>query len=287
MPLPPALVARLARRGIVSQSTEKAVEAASNNASEAEEEEEEVIAEDYDDKKETPTAKTDPETIDGVPIKLLGHQGCPNKYNVHHDCTDFCKTYWGKGHVIPDPAYLKKKMNMLNKYPLPENWAENYDAGTGRHYYWDTRTGNVSWLPPDHPRAVISKSAARIRMDLFGDKKSVEDEEEREEAKEESDEAESRPRPAPRSGRSRDNREREQRESRRGSGRSKVKDNDLDPMDPAAYSDTPRGTWSTGLGKKNEAKTGADTTASGPLYQMRPYPSPGAVLRANAEGSKK
>jgi len=44
-----------------------------------------------------------------------------------------------------------------------------------------------------------------------------------------------------------------------------------------------RGTWSTGLGKKNEAKTGADTTAAGPLYQMRPYPSPGAVLRSNAK----
>lgn len=44
-----------------------------------------------------------------------------------------------------------------------------------------------------------------------------------------------------------------------------------------------RGTWSSGLDRKGEAKTGADTTASGPLYQMRPYPSPGAVLRLNAE----
>lgn len=42
-----------------------------------------------------------------------------------------------------------------------------------------------------------------------------------------------------------------------------------------------RGTWSTGLPQQNEAKTGVDMTASGPLYQMRPYPSPGAVLRAN------
>ena len=43
-----------------------------------------------------------------------------------------------------------------------------------------------------------------------------------------------------------------------------------------------RGTWSTGLPKKDEAKTGVDVTANGPLYQMRPYPAPGAVLRANA-----
>uniref|UniRef100_A0A7N4PWA8 Polyglutamine-binding protein 1 n=1 Tax=Sarcophilus harrisii TaxID=9305 RepID=A0A7N4PWA8_SARHA len=64
------------------------------------------------------------------------------------------------------------------------------------------------------------------------------------------------------------------------------KDEELDPMDPSTYSDAPRGTWSTGLPKKNEAKTGADTTAAGPLFQQRPYPSPGAVLRANAEASR-
>uniref|UniRef100_A0A3B5PT80 Polyglutamine binding protein 1 n=1 Tax=Xiphophorus maculatus TaxID=8083 RepID=A0A3B5PT80_XIPMA len=60
------------------------------------------------------------------------------------------------------------------------------------------------------------------------------------------------------------------------------KDDEMDPMDPSAYSDAPRGSWSSGLPKRNEAKTGADTTAAGPLFQQRPYPSPGAVLRANA-----
>lgn len=74
---------------------------------------------------------------------------------------------------------------------------------------------------------------------------------------------------------------------------------ELDPMDPASYSDTPRlvcttqksynslaaffpprGTWKSGLGG-DDAKTGVDSTASGPLFQQRPYPSPGDVLRAN------
>ena len=41
-----------------------------------------------------------------------------------------------------------------------------------------------------------------------------------------------------------------------------------------------RGTWSTGLEQHGDAKTGVDTTASGPLYQQRPYPSPGDILRA-------
>lgn len=44
-----------------------------------------------------------------------------------------------------------------------------------------------------------------------------------------------------------------------------------------------RGGWSVGLDKGAEAKTGVDTTAGGSLYQMRPYPNPGAVLRANAK----
>lgn len=59
----------------------------------------------------------------------------------------------------------------------------------------------------------------------------------------------------------------------------------LDPMDPAAYSDIPRGSWSAGLQQENK-KTGADTTASGALYQMRPYPSPSAVLLANKSNKK-
>ncbi len=59
----------------------------------------------------------------------------------------------------------------------------------------------------------------------------------------------------------------------------------LDPMDPAAYSDIPRGNWSAGLQQENK-KTGVDSTASGALFQMRPYPSPSAVLQANKSNKK-
>nr|CAD10080.1 novel protein similar to human polyglutamine binding protein 1 (PQBP1) [Danio rerio] len=72
-----------------------------------------------------------------------------------------------------------------------------------------------------------------------------------------------------------------------GGGSRKQQQEEMDPMDPSAYSDAPRGSWSTGLPKRNEAKTGADTTAAGPLFQQRPYPSPGAVLRANAENTRR
>jgi polyglutamine-binding protein 1 len=59
--------------------------------------------------------------------------------------------------------------------------------------------------------------------------------------------------------------------------------NNLDPMDPASYSDIPIGKWSDGLDKRGDAKTGVDSTASGSLFQMRPYPNPGAILRMNAK----
>ena len=37
-----------------------------------------------------------------------------------------------------------------------------------------------------------------------------------------------------------------------------------------------------GLPDQSTAKSGVDSTASGPLFQQRPYPNPGAILRANA-----
>ncbi|KAJ4828343.1 hypothetical protein Tsubulata_033416 [Turnera subulata] len=63
--------------------------------------------------------------------------------------------------------------------------------------------------------------------------------------------------------------------------RSFTEDDELDPMDPSSYSDAPRGGWVVGL--KGVQPRAADTTATGPLFQQRPYPSPGAVLRKNAE----
>ncbi|WVZ67689.1 hypothetical protein U9M48_016734 [Paspalum notatum var. saurae] len=65
--------------------------------------------------------------------------------------------------------------------------------------------------------------------------------------------------------------------------RNHPEDDELDPMDPSSYSDAPRGGWVVGL--KGVQPRAADTTAAGPLFQQRPYPSPGAVLRKNAEAA--
>lgn len=47
-----------------------------------------------------------------------------------------------------------------------------------------------------------------------------------------------------------------------------------------------RGKWSAGLESENR-KTGVDSSVTGTLFQMRPYPSPGAVLQSNAVASAK
>ncbi|XP_075235853.1 poly-glutamine tract binding protein 1 [Lycorma delicatula] len=301
MPLPSALAARLAKRGLITKNVTVEEKTKTDNArvQNNAEIEEEVIAENYDDQENQGNSlnrinsRTVDDELDDNELanrKYRGYSGCPNKYNVYHECTLFCKEHWKGGHKEPDPKYLKRKAAMLSKHPLPSHWKEIYDPGTGRHYYWETDSDSVSWLPPTHPKAIISESAAHLREEQGNGKgkresKDIEDDDDLEEHKsnysseDESDEEIKR--------REEKRRRKENEEKRRSRGRIKTRENDLDPMDPASYSDIPRGGWSEGLSKGNEAKTGADVTAAGPLYQMRPYPNPGAVLRANAKTSQK
>ncbi|GFW15181.1 polyglutamine-binding protein 1 [Trichonephila clavipes] len=272
MPLPAALLARLQKRGIV-----KAVEP---------EVEEEVIAEDYDD-----TDKTTDHHQNGIESKENSPlnepwMGCPNKWNIYHDCTVFCKEFWGSGRDHPSPRTDRRRLLMLKKYPVPNGWEEVYDPGVGRHYYWNTETNEVSWLPPGHPRCTLSPPADKLRAlikETFLDPMDEGDDDDQNMSESEEDSEDEENEPINKEKERNDRHHKKDYVRDRSRGRPKVRENDLDPMDPASYSEAPRGTWSSGLDRKGEAKTGADTTASGPLYQMRPYPSPGAVLRLNAE----
>ncbi|CAG0894634.1 unnamed protein product [Darwinula stevensoni] len=274
MPLPPALAARLAKRGLIRKTDP----------------DEEIIAEDYDDSDGKKDADRDNQAGECP--------NCPNKYNIYHQCSKFCWNTWEAARK-PNPDDEKRRIHMLLKYPLPPGWREALDPGTGRFYYWNVDNGYVSWLSPMHPRAVIGPCASRIRSELPPSYKNEPQNEQgvAQEAMEQgsdydSDEDERRSRKKDRGASRRDrdrdrDRDRERDRDRDRGRRGRAKPDELDPMDPAAYSEAPRGTWSTGLQRRNEAKTGADETASGPLYQMRPYPSPGAVLRANAEARRK
>ncbi|KAK8395752.1 hypothetical protein O3P69_005685 [Scylla paramamosain] len=309
MPLPPALAAKLAKRGIISAPKDPEPESAGGT-------EEEIIAEDYDETPQQPLPHAYPQLEPQTTDPFQGYPGCPNKWNVFHECNAVCRDQW-KDRNFVDPEYDRRRLKMLAKYPLPTHWQEVLDPGIGRYYYWNTETDLVSWLPPGHPRCQVSRSAGTLRKEMVAEMHKnrstsgtgqqqdndiemtrVENEEGPDGEEHGSDKSEG----SGDEGSQRDKREVERwertggsRDRDKGKERSRGRDRrggrrpppteELDPMDPASYGDCGRGTWSSGLPQKNEARTGADVTASGPLFQMRPYPSPGAVLKANAAAS--
>jgi len=265
MPLPAALAARLAKRGIISKK--------SAQQQSVKQPDEEVFAESYDDHEEiTQKSNTNSAPASRVgmvtnaeameKIKFMGYPCCPNKWNIYHECSTFCQNHWNsKRSTGPEPGseYATKHKAMMEAIgTLPEEWQEKWDPGTGRHYYWCTRTDKVSWLPPGHPKAKITEAASHVRemiqnqihMEPDQDEDlddSEEDEEEDEHAMDldsdmESDHEEE----------ERRRREREKRKDDKRKDRKKVRDSGtIDPMDPASYSDIPRGNWSSGLDKED------------------------------------
>lgn len=273
MPLPPALAARLAKRGILKAQHESEV----SNGTPAVLANEEIIAEDYDCQPDERVNKEHFwEGIEGVNVDpIKGHKGCPNKSNIYHECSKFCVKKWKSGKKVPDEVYLELKKKALELWPLPPGWEEVYDEGYGQHYFWNVHNNLVSWLPPAHPAAIHTESAAHLREERLL--------KEGDESDEDSETSDQEVPQQPTKEKRHERKEKEKDTVHHRSKRPRVKDNDLDPMDPASYSDIPRGNWTSGL--DSHAKTGVDTTASGSLYQMRPYPAPGAILAANAKQS--
>ena len=59
---------------------------------------------------------------------------------------------------------------MLRRYPLPSQWLEVGDPVTGRFYYWNTATDEVSWLSPLHPRSIVTKPASVLKAQTLAAK---------------------------------------------------------------------------------------------------------------------
>jgi len=210
MPLPPALAARLKKRGLLPKTKPQTTAP-----------EEEVIAENYD-----------------TPI-----------------ITDALHDEFGQ--------------------PLPPKWEKIFEQKFRTWYYWDTVTNRVSWLPPSDPEHKLTfsenKNPAPAVATIEAAPKLIQ----------------LPPAPA-----------KESRKPKKtyhgvgslGGGRQKRKkaaaDDEFDPMDPSSYSDAPKGSWTTGLKQLDDAKSGVDSTANGPLFQQRPYPSPGEVLSRNKKARR-
>lgn len=86
-------------------------------------EQEEVIAEDYDDLKTTEVTVVDTKIYDTV-------RGCPNKYNIYHNCSSHCvKRYSNVAEEAP--IQIRKRFKkLLQKYPIYDSiWEQIYDPG--------------------------------------------------------------------------------------------------------------------------------------------------------------
>ncbi|GAB1302615.1 Polyglutamine-binding protein 1 [Apodemus speciosus] len=280
MPLPVALQTRLAKRGILKHLEPGFL--CADKMLMLYEPEEEIIAEDYDDD----PVDYEATRIEGLPpswYKVFDPScGLPYYWNVETDLVSWLSPH-DPNFVVTKPA---KKLRNSNAERL-QDLCVTIDAE-------DKSDRNLEKVDRNHEKSDRSHEKAdrsHEKADRNHEKSDRERERNYDKVERERDRDRERERPF-------DKADREEGKDRRHHRREELapypknkkatsrKDEELDPMDPSSYSDAPRGTWSTGLPKRNEAKTGADTTAAGPLFQQRPYPSPGAVLRANAEASR-
>lgn len=181
---------------------------------------------------------------------------CPNTWNKFHTCSDFCKNNWKVKFEAP--------INIEKVYQrIPMCWRLVPDSASGCCYFWNTVTDVVQWRLPILPKVSKEKKMKRAVQQP-----------EHDEPGDYSDMLKQVRIPQPG--------EVVPQFKKHESKRYKKRDEEEDPMDPSAYSDAPKGDWKRGLPQQGDAKTGVDSTASGPLFQQRPYPAPGAILRANA-----
>lgn len=130
-----------------------------------------------------------------------------------------------------------------------------YFENSGVHYYWNANDDTVSWLPPSHPKANVSRSAAAQRREIEASQLELDENEdgnsqpqmESVEMDNTSDSNQSnaiREPPPPKPAQLKKQKARDlDKVLRAKDERRKKKDASegvLDPMDPAAYSDIPR-----------------------------------------------
>lgn len=185
MSLPPLLLERLRKRGLIQEvdqqdTKEKLTKKAKKNRKTDDvhdeqlksslDQDEEIIAEDYseevyqeerdkelaeadDEHRERSLVKKSPSpatTVESGQDACIGSVlGCPNKYNIYHSCSKYClNTYGQLEDTNPSLEHRKYLLVLLRAYPLPPDWSIVYDPGLKSFYFWDTRSDLVSWLPP-------------------------------------------------------------------------------------------------------------------------------------------
>eukprot|EP00903_Cladosiphon_okamuranus_P018223 g16762.t1 len=181
--------------------------------------------------------------------------------------------------------------------PLPAGWKELKDPKTGGVYYWNQSEGATTWVRPTGPpsegggggttpglpegwKAVTHAATGQTHyVHEASGKRSYALPGSQPEASSSSSPQQQGQSHAERGGGAAGGRGSDGR-NRSGSDRPKKKGRGggsswaIDPLDPTGKTG---GKWSDGLVQVGERM--ADSTASGPLWQQRPYPAPGKILR--------
>lgn len=208
MSLPPLLLERLKRRRIIKEDINVSIGRGSDNDGSTSnftdepnpqmtindrDVEEEIIAEDYsdddninDDDRIGNLDRDEANQRNELSIYRQGEDrveddsvaksviGCPNKYNIYHECSQYCvSNYSQPGNLSPTIEQRKQLALVLRTYPMSNEWTVVYDPGVRTFYFWNIMTNLVSWFPPAMNGLVslsadeIRKSMKKINLDLW------------------------------------------------------------------------------------------------------------------------
>lgn len=62
--------------------------------------------------------------------ELIKRSDCPNSNNPYHECSTYCRKKYGVKKFEPDPIIERRRLRMLQVYPLLPNWCEVPDLNT-------------------------------------------------------------------------------------------------------------------------------------------------------------
>lgn len=92
--------------------------------------------------------------------------GCPHKYNIFHDCSQYCiDTHSKIDNPQPTLEQRKQLALILRTYPMSNEWSVVYDPGVKTFYFWNIINNLVSWLPPAM-KGFVSLPADQIRKTM-------------------------------------------------------------------------------------------------------------------------
>lgn len=88
--------------------------------------------------------------------------GCPNKYNIYHECSQYCVDNYSKPESLEPTMEQRRGLALILKKYQSNEWTVVWDPGLKTFYWWMIGTPFVSWLPQGM-NGIISMSADEIR----------------------------------------------------------------------------------------------------------------------------